>query len=72
MEGAGKGDGSQVGGGAVGQDPGGAEPRARRRAHLPSRGPWFDADFEVTGPPELVAELRRLAARYDRATGRSH
>ncbi len=24
---------------------------------------WFDADLEVTGPPELVAELRRLAAR---------
>jgi len=28
----------------------------------------LDADFEVTDPPELVAELRRLADRYRRAT----
>jgi hypothetical protein len=32
---------------------------------------WFDADFEVTEPPELVDELRRLASRYGRATARS-
>ncbi|MFC7381784.1 WCX domain-containing protein [Sphaerisporangium rhizosphaerae] len=25
------------------------------------------ADFEVTGPPELVAEIRALAGRYRRA-----
>ncbi|MDF2807323.1 MAG: DNA-binding transcriptional regulator, partial [Cellulosimicrobium sp.] len=28
----------------------------------------LDADFEVTGPPELVAHLRRLTARYARST----
>jgi hypothetical protein len=27
----------------------------------------LDADFTVTGPPELVARLRELAARYQRA-----
>jgi predicted DNA-binding transcriptional regulator YafY len=31
----------------------------------------MDADFEVTGPPELVAELGRLADRYARAVGRT-
>jgi predicted DNA-binding transcriptional regulator YafY len=31
----------------------------------------LDADFEVTGPPELVAELARLADRYARAVGRT-
>jgi len=30
----------------------------------------MDADFEVTEPPELVAELAKLANRYARATGR--
>ncbi|MFC4589416.1 helix-turn-helix transcriptional regulator [Sphaerisporangium corydalis] len=29
----------------------------------------LDADFEVTGPPELIDHLRHLAARYHRATG---
>jgi predicted DNA-binding transcriptional regulator YafY len=28
----------------------------------------LDADFEVSQPPELVARIRELAARYDRAT----
>lgn len=28
----------------------------------------LDADFDVTGPPELVAHLRRLTARYARST----
>ncbi|MCK2215417.1 YafY family transcriptional regulator [Actinomadura sp. ATCC 31491] len=28
----------------------------------------LDADFDVTGPPELIAHLRRLAVRYTRAT----
>jgi predicted DNA-binding transcriptional regulator YafY len=33
----------------------------------------MDADFEVTEPPELVAELAKLAGRYARAvTGRSN
>lgn len=27
----------------------------------------LDVDFDVTEPPELVAQLRRLSARYDRA-----
>jgi predicted DNA-binding transcriptional regulator YafY len=31
----------------------------------------MDADFDVTGPPELVAELAKLADRYARATGRT-
>jgi predicted DNA-binding transcriptional regulator YafY len=31
----------------------------------------MDADFEVTEPPELVAELRKLADRYARAVGRT-
>jgi predicted DNA-binding transcriptional regulator YafY len=31
----------------------------------------MDADFEVTEPPELVAELEKLAARYARAVGRT-
>ena len=30
---------------------------------------WLDVDFEVDSPPELVHEVRRLAARYRRATG---
>jgi hypothetical protein len=29
----------------------------------------LDADFEVTGPPELVERLRLLAGRYQRACG---
>ncbi|MEV6158507.1 YafY family protein [Nonomuraea sp. NPDC052129] len=29
----------------------------------------LDADFDVTGPPELRTHLRRLAERYARATG---
>jgi predicted DNA-binding transcriptional regulator YafY len=28
----------------------------------------LDADFDVTGPPELVEQLRTLACRYQRAT----
>jgi predicted DNA-binding transcriptional regulator YafY len=40
-------------------------------SHLASWLGWLDADFEVTEPPELVAELRRLAARYGQAAGRS-
>jgi predicted DNA-binding transcriptional regulator YafY len=31
----------------------------------------MDADFEVTEPPELVAELAKLADRYARAVGRT-
>jgi predicted DNA-binding transcriptional regulator YafY len=31
----------------------------------------MDADFDVTGPPELVAELAKLADRYARAAGRT-
>lgn len=31
----------------------------------------MDADFEVTEPPELVAELEKLAGRYARAVGRT-
>lgn len=31
----------------------------------------MDADFEVTEPPELVAELEKLAERYARAVGRT-
>jgi hypothetical protein len=27
----------------------------------------LDADFEITGAPELAAALRKLAARYERA-----
>jgi len=30
---------------------------------------WLDVDFSVTGPPELVACLGRLAARFEAATG---
>lgn len=32
----------------------------------------MDADFEVTEPAELVAELAKLADRYTRATGRNN
>ncbi len=32
---------------------------------------WLGSDFDVDGPPELVAELRTLAARYGRAAERS-
>jgi predicted DNA-binding transcriptional regulator YafY len=32
---------------------------------------FLDADFEVTEPPELVAEVARLADRYARAVGRT-
>jgi len=31
----------------------------------------LDADFTVTGPPELIARLRVLAERYRRACGRA-
>ena len=31
---------------------------------------WLGVDFDVDGPPELVAELRTLAARYARAAER--
>ncbi|WP_198653340.1 helix-turn-helix transcriptional regulator [Actinocorallia populi] len=31
----------------------------------------LDADFTVTGPPELLEHLRRLAGRYTRATARA-
>ena len=31
----------------------------------------MDADFEATEPPELVAELAKLADRYARAVGRT-
>jgi hypothetical protein len=31
----------------------------------------MDADFEVTEPPELVAEFAKLAGRYARAVGRT-
>lgn len=33
--------------------------------------PHMLADFDVTGPPELVAKLDKLADRYARAVGRT-
>ena len=32
---------------------------------------WLGVDFEVTGPPELLTEVRRIARRYQRAVKRS-
>jgi hypothetical protein len=40
-------------------------------SHLAAWLAWLNADFEVTEPPELVDELRRLASRYRQATRRS-
>jgi hypothetical protein len=40
-------------------------------AHLAPWLGWLGADFEVTEPPELLDELRRLASRYGKATRRS-
>jgi predicted DNA-binding transcriptional regulator YafY len=38
--------------------------------HLAAWLGWLGTDFEVTEPPELVDELRRLASRYRHATDR--